>query len=111
MNYVTGVDVGTHSTKALLVDQRGALVAQHASSYQPDTPRPLWAEQWPAVWLKAVVECVAACVGDAITAGASVTWFRAQSCHAEIEAARATPHGGWRCTNSASVFIQTCIRL
>ena len=36
-----------------------AIVAQHASSYQPDTPKPLWAEQWPQVWLDAVVECIA----------------------------------------------------
>jgi xylulokinase len=31
--------------------------------------------------------------GGAITAGASVTWFREQFCHAEIEAARAMPDG------------------
>jgi xylulokinase len=69
MNYVIGVDIGTQSTKALLVDQHGAIVAQHASSYRPDTPRPLWAEQWPAVWLKAVIECIAACVAEAKAAG------------------------------------------
>jgi xylulokinase len=31
--------------------------------------------------------------GGAITAGASVTWYREQFCHAEIEAAKAIPHG------------------
>ncbi|HLX02138.1 MAG TPA: FGGY-family carbohydrate kinase, partial [Trinickia sp.] len=31
--------------------------------------------------------------GGAITAGASITWFREQFCHEENEAARATPHG------------------
>jgi sugar (pentulose or hexulose) kinase len=31
--------------------------------------------------------------GGAITAGASVTWYREQFCHAEIDAARALPHG------------------
>ncbi len=69
MNYVIGVDIGTQSTKALLVDQHGTIVAQHASSYQPDTPRPLWAEQWPAVWFKAVVECIAACVDQGERSG------------------------------------------
>ncbi|HEY4295452.1 MAG TPA: FGGY family carbohydrate kinase, partial [Paraburkholderia sp.] len=77
MNYVIGVDIGTQSTKALLVDQHGAIVAQHASSYQPDTPRPLWAEQWPAVWLKAVVECVAACVEEARAAGVAASAIKA----------------------------------
>jgi ribulokinase len=31
--------------------------------------------------------------GGAICAGASVSWFRDQFCHAEVEAARQTPHG------------------
>jgi xylulokinase len=31
--------------------------------------------------------------GGAITAGASVTWYREQFCHAETEAARSLPHG------------------
>jgi xylulokinase len=31
--------------------------------------------------------------GGAITAGASVSWYREQFCHEEVEAARATPHG------------------
>ena len=55
MDYVIGVDIGTQSTKALLCDTGGNIVAQHASHYHPDTPRPLWAEQWPAVWLDAVM--------------------------------------------------------
>jgi len=56
--HVIGVDVGTQSTKAVLVDAQGRLVAQASQAYQVDTPRPLWAEQWPQVWLDAVVECV-----------------------------------------------------
>ena len=58
MDYVIGVDIGTQSTKALLVDSTGAIVAQHAHGYQVDTPKPLWAEQWPAVWYDAVAACV-----------------------------------------------------
>lgn len=59
MDHVLGVDIGTQSTKALLVDGRGRVVAQHAKGYSPDTPRPMWAEQWPAVWLDAVAEAAA----------------------------------------------------
>ncbi|HTH58817.1 MAG TPA: FGGY-family carbohydrate kinase [Paraburkholderia sp.] len=65
MEYVIGVDIGTQSTKALLVDRHGAIVAQHASGYQPDTPRPLWAEQWPSVWFDAVSVCIAEVVARA----------------------------------------------
>jgi ribulokinase len=64
-DYVIGVDIGTQSTKALLCDARGGIIAQRAKGYRPDTPRPLWAEQWPDVWLDAVVECIAGCVADA----------------------------------------------
>ncbi|HSC97549.1 MAG TPA: FGGY-family carbohydrate kinase [Casimicrobiaceae bacterium] len=63
--FVVGVDIGTQSTKALLCDSAGRIIAQHAKGYRPDTPRPLWAEQWPAVWLDAVIECIAGCVESA----------------------------------------------
>ncbi|SAL27712.1 xylulokinase [Caballeronia turbans] len=65
MNYVIGIDIGTQSTKALLVETSGAIVAQHSSAYHPDTPKPLWAEQWPSVWFEAVTECIAAVVAKA----------------------------------------------
>ena len=64
-SFVIGVDIGTQSTKALLCDAGGRIVAQHSKAYRPDTPRPLWAEQWPVVWLDAVVECIAGCVAKA----------------------------------------------
>jgi len=56
--YVIGVDIGTQSTKAVLVESNGRIVAQASSAYQVDTPEPLWAEQAPEVWLAAVVDCV-----------------------------------------------------
>lgn len=57
-SHVVGVDIGTQSTKAVLVDTRGRVVAQASQAYQVDSPQPLWAEQWPAVWLDAVLACV-----------------------------------------------------
>ena len=65
MPYVIGVDIGTQSTKALLADAEGRIVAQHSQGYHPDTPRPLWAEQDARVWLDAVVACVAGCTAKA----------------------------------------------
>ncbi len=66
MPYVLGVDIGTQSTKALLIDAgSGRIAAQHSHGYQPDTPRPLWAEQDAAVWLDAVVACIAGCMAQA----------------------------------------------
>jgi len=66
MPYVLGVDIGTQSTKALLIDAASGLIAaQHSHGYQPDTPKPLWAEQDAAVWLHAVVACIAGCMEKA----------------------------------------------
>ncbi len=56
--HVIGVDIGTQSTKAVLVDGAGRIVAQAARGYQVETPQALWAEQWPDVWLDAVEACV-----------------------------------------------------
>jgi ribulokinase len=77
MDYVIGVDIGTQSTKALLVDQQGGVIAQHASSYHPDTPKPLWAEQWPSVWFNAVVECITRCVTQAKEQGIAAASIKA----------------------------------
>ena len=63
--YVIGVDVGTQSTKAVLVSSDGQIVAQRARAYQVETPRPLWAQQWPDVWLDAVTHCIQGVVSAA----------------------------------------------
>ena len=65
MAFVIGVDIGTQSTKALLIDASGAIIASHNAAYAPETPRPLWAEQEAAVWLRAVVECISGCTEKA----------------------------------------------
>ena len=56
---VIGVDIGTQSTKAVLVRRDGTILAQASQSYAPDTPHPNWAEQHPDVWLAAVETCIA----------------------------------------------------
>ncbi|MDX7952120.1 FGGY-family carbohydrate kinase [Lichenihabitans sp. Uapishka_5] len=56
---VIGIDIGTQSTKALLVLADGTILAQASRSYAPDTPHPNWAEQHPDVWLAAVEATVA----------------------------------------------------
>jgi len=58
IRHVIGIDIGTQSTKAVLMDEHGTLVAQTSRAYQVDTPHPLWAEQWPQVWLDAVEACI-----------------------------------------------------
>ena len=53
-----GVDVGTTGAKAVVATPAGKLVAQHTAEYGFLTPRPLWAEQWPQVWLEGLAAAV-----------------------------------------------------
>ncbi|WML50946.1 FGGY-family carbohydrate kinase [Neobacillus sp. PS3-12] len=53
MNYLLGTDIGTSGTKTVLMDTEGNLIAQDLQEYDVLTPKPLWAEQWPDVWLDA----------------------------------------------------------
>jgi xylulokinase len=45
-----GVDVSTTGAKALLVDDRGEVIASATEEYPLYTPRPLWSEQDPEDW-------------------------------------------------------------
>lgn len=50
MALVLGIDVSTTATKAVLVDEGGAVVGIGAADYESSVPRPLWSEQDPALW-------------------------------------------------------------
>lgn len=62
MSYLLGIDVSTTATKALVIDENGAVVASAGDEYEFFTPRPLWAEQNPADWWRACVNVVRAVV-------------------------------------------------
>jgi xylulokinase len=51
---VLGVDLGTSECKLCLVAADGAVVRTAREGYTTHSPRPSWAEQDPADWLKAV---------------------------------------------------------
>ncbi|MDX2111514.1 MAG: xylulokinase [Verrucomicrobiota bacterium] len=50
MRYFLGIDIGTSSTKAVLMARDGTVVHTCAPAYDFVTPRPLWAESNPADW-------------------------------------------------------------
>ena len=66
MAYLLGIDVGTTGTKALLIDESGAIVARATHEYPLLTPRPNWAEQNPADWWQATTRAIR----DALSASA-----------------------------------------
>lgn len=56
--YLIGIDVGTSSAKAVLMDENGTVVNVVAPEYPFETPRPLWAESDPADWWEATVKAI-----------------------------------------------------
>jgi xylulokinase len=68
-----GIDVGTGSSRALLVDARGGVRAGYTAAHEEmRMERPLWAEQRPGNWWDAVVEAVRGVLAKAAVAGAEV---------------------------------------
>lgn len=56
--FFMGIDVSTTSSKALLINTSGAVVAVAASPHTLSTPRPLWSEQDPHEWWQATVKSI-----------------------------------------------------
>ena len=53
MNYVLGIDISTTASKALLIDEQGAVVAVASTAHDLSSPHPLWSEQDPDQWWNA----------------------------------------------------------
>jgi xylulokinase len=58
MPYLIGIDASTTATKALLIDETGAIVAVAATEYDYETPHPLWSEQDPGLWWTGAVQSI-----------------------------------------------------
>ena len=50
MDYVIGIDLGTSSVKAIVLNEAGEICASASSEYSPDYPQSGFSEQDPAVW-------------------------------------------------------------
>lgn len=57
-NMWLGIDLGTSGLKAVVLDERGVVVAQAAAPLNVSRPRPLWSEQDPADWQRAADRAV-----------------------------------------------------
>lgn len=58
MPRLLGIDIGTTGCKALLIDERGHILAQAHAEYPISTPHPGWSEQDPEDWWKGVHSCI-----------------------------------------------------
>ena len=57
MNFI-GIDVGTSSVKALLVDESGVVIKKATPEYDFSTPKSLWAEANPSDWWEATQNAI-----------------------------------------------------
>jgi xylulokinase len=72
MNYFLGIDTSTTSSKALLIDTNGQVVAVESSPHTLQTPKPLWSEQNPTEWWDAVSASIKAVLKKAGIGGDKV---------------------------------------
>jgi xylulokinase len=71
--YFLGIDTSTTSSKALLIDDRGEVVAVASSPHTLQSPRPLWSEQDPREWWQAVSASIRSVLEKAGIAGDTVS--------------------------------------
>ena len=71
--YWLGIDVGTGGSRALLIDESGAVKHAHTVAHREMTmERPLWAEQDPDDWWAASAQAVQGVLRDAQVDGAQI---------------------------------------
>ena len=73
MALVLGLDVSTTATKAVLVDEDGAVAGTGTATYPASVPRPRWSEQDPQLWWDAAVAAIGAALSNAGVGGSEVT--------------------------------------
>lgn len=56
MKVILGIDIGTSSVKAMLLDAEKGVIAVHAKSYEVDIPQTGFAQQNPQMWWDALLE-------------------------------------------------------
>jgi len=67
-----GVDVSTTGAKALLIDEKGAVVASATTALTLQTPKPLWSEQDPHEWWAGTATSIRKAMAAASVTGAEV---------------------------------------
>src|SRR5206468_4880841 len=72
MTLLLGIDISTTGAKALLTDATGRVVASASMPLALSTPRPLWSEQHPEDWWRAITASIRQTLDDAGATGDEV---------------------------------------
>jgi len=73
MSIFLGIDVATTGSKSLLVNEAGLVLAAASSPHTLQTPKPLWSEQDPEEWWRAVSVSIQRILADAGIKGEDVS--------------------------------------
>ena len=72
MSLVLGIDVSTTATKAILVDESGAVRGVGTSEYAFEIPHPLWSEQDPRLWWDGAIAAIGSVLATTGASGADI---------------------------------------
>src|SRR4051794_5028066 len=72
MSFVLGIDSSTTATKAVLIDETGAVRGVGTSEYGFDAPRPTWTEQDPELWWDGTIAAIGSVLSSTGVSGADV---------------------------------------
>jgi xylulokinase len=67
-----GIDVSTTGAKALLIDEKGAVIATATTPLALSTPKPLWSEQDPQEWWAGTAKSIRGVLASARVQGSDV---------------------------------------
>jgi xylulokinase len=72
MAHVIGIDASTTATKAVLIDETGAVKGVGVTEYGYEIPHPLWSEQSPVLWWDGAVASIRSVLATTGVSGADV---------------------------------------
>ncbi len=72
MAYVVGIDASTTATKAVLVDEAGAVAGIGSTAYGFEVPQPGWTEQSPELWWDGAIHAIREVLATTGVAGEEV---------------------------------------
>jgi xylulokinase len=73
VRHVLGIDVSTTATKAVLIDESGAVTGIGVAEYPFSVPHPLWSEQEPRLWWDGAVAAIGSVLRSTGVAGGDIT--------------------------------------
>ncbi|HKY48728.1 MAG TPA: FGGY family carbohydrate kinase [Acidimicrobiia bacterium] len=73
MSLVIGIDVGTQSSKGVLVEAGRGVLASASAPHRVSFPAPNWAQQDPGDWIGAVTSVIGSLVGEAGSAASGIS--------------------------------------